>query len=94
MNGLHSFDELRRSLNNEPYVVQIYFAYETDYLCGLSTFGRKIEWMRANPKVGVKVRAVEYSVQAGDDWNANACFCLMNKNEVQGSRQLYRSISR
>jgi nitroimidazol reductase NimA-like FMN-containing flavoprotein (pyridoxamine 5'-phosphate oxidase superfamily) len=40
----------------------MYFAYETDYLCGLSTFGRKIEWMRANPKVCVKVRALEYSV--------------------------------
>ena len=62
MNGLHSFDHPRRSRNNEPYVVPMYFAYETDYLCGLSTFGRKIEWMRANPKVCVKVRALEYSV--------------------------------
>jgi nitroimidazol reductase NimA-like FMN-containing flavoprotein (pyridoxamine 5'-phosphate oxidase superfamily) len=44
--------------NNEPYVVPIYFAYESDYLYGFSTFGRKIEWMRANPKVCVEVEEI------------------------------------
>lgn len=40
--------------NNEPYIVPTYFAYEPDNLYGFSTFGRKIEWMRANPRVCVQ----------------------------------------
>lgn len=43
---------------NQPYVVPIYFAYEPDLLYGFTTFGRKIEWMRANPKVCVEVEEV------------------------------------
>jgi nitroimidazol reductase NimA-like FMN-containing flavoprotein (pyridoxamine 5'-phosphate oxidase superfamily) len=50
--------------NNEPYVVPIYFAYETDYLYGFSTFGRKIEWMRASPKVCVEVE----EIASHDSW--------------------------
>ena len=43
------------SHNNEPYVLPMYFAYETDYLYGFSTFGRKIDWMRTNPRLCVEV---------------------------------------
>ncbi len=50
-----SLGRLGCSLDNQPYVVPIYFAYEPDYIYVLSTFGRKIEWMRANPKVCVEV---------------------------------------
>ena len=39
------------SYENQPYVVPIYFAYEEGYLYGFSTFGQKVKWMRANPKV-------------------------------------------
>lgn len=42
------------SLDDQPYVVPIYFAYEPDYIYVLSTFGQKVEWMRANPKVCVQ----------------------------------------
>jgi uncharacterized protein len=49
------FGRLGCSHNNQPYVVPIYFAYEPDHLYGFSTFGRKIEWMRANPRVCVEV---------------------------------------
>ena len=52
------FGHLACSHNNEPYVVPMYFAYETDYLYGFSIFGRKIEWMRANPKVCIEVDEV------------------------------------
>jgi nitroimidazol reductase NimA-like FMN-containing flavoprotein (pyridoxamine 5'-phosphate oxidase superfamily) len=34
-----------------PYVVPVHFAYEPDRLYGSSTLGRKIEWMRQNPRV-------------------------------------------
>ncbi|HME35979.1 MAG TPA: pyridoxamine 5'-phosphate oxidase family protein [Candidatus Sulfotelmatobacter sp.] len=50
-----SLGRLGCSLGDQPYVVPINFAYEPGYIYVLSTFGRKIEWMRANPKVCVEV---------------------------------------
>ena len=41
-------------MDNEPYIVPIYFAYELDHLYGFSTPGRKLELMRSNPKVCVE----------------------------------------
>jgi uncharacterized protein len=48
------FGRLGCTLDNEPYVVPIYFAYHADLLYAFSTVGRKIEWMRVNPKVCVE----------------------------------------
>ncbi len=53
-----SLGRLGCSLDNQPYVVPISFAYEPNYIYVLSTFGQKIEWMRANPKVCVEVEEV------------------------------------
>jgi nitroimidazol reductase NimA-like FMN-containing flavoprotein (pyridoxamine 5'-phosphate oxidase superfamily) len=39
------------SLNDQPYVVPVCFAYESRHLYIFSTLGQKIEWMRQNPKV-------------------------------------------
>ncbi|HXY08418.1 MAG TPA: pyridoxamine 5'-phosphate oxidase family protein [Terriglobales bacterium] len=39
------------SLENQPYVIPICFAYEPGYLYVFSTLGQKIKWMRQNPKV-------------------------------------------
>ena len=50
-----SLGRLGCSLDNQPYVVPINFAYEPGYIYVLSTFGRKVEWMRSNPKVCVEV---------------------------------------
>ncbi|SRR6266487_2918019 len=50
-----SFGRLGCSLDNQPYVVPLYFVYESDYIYSLSTFGQKIEWMRENPKVCVQI---------------------------------------
>lgn len=50
-----SIGRLGCSLNDQPYVVPIYFAYEADYIYALSTVGQKIEWMRQNPRVCVQV---------------------------------------
>lgn len=38
---------------NQPYVIPIYFAYESEQLFGFSTDGQKIRWMRENPLVCV-----------------------------------------
>jgi len=46
-----SLGRLACSLENQPYVVPVCFAYEPEYLYVFSTVGQKIEWMRQNPKV-------------------------------------------
>src|ERR1700687_318816 len=46
-----SLGRLACSLNDQPYVVPVAFSYEPDCIYIFSTFGKKIEWMRKNPKV-------------------------------------------
>jgi nitroimidazol reductase NimA-like FMN-containing flavoprotein (pyridoxamine 5'-phosphate oxidase superfamily) len=46
-----SVGRLACSLDNQPYVVPVCFAYELDQIYIFSTFGKKIEWLRQNPKV-------------------------------------------
>ena len=43
------------SLDNQPYVVPVYLAYEPGRVYVFSTIGKKIEWMRANPKVCIQI---------------------------------------
>lgn len=52
------------SLNDQPYVIPVGIAYETDSIYVFSTFGQKIKWMRANPKVCVQVD----EVRGQSDW--------------------------
>jgi nitroimidazol reductase NimA-like FMN-containing flavoprotein (pyridoxamine 5'-phosphate oxidase superfamily) len=59
-----SYGRLACSCNNRPYIVPIYFAFETDRLFCFSTLGRKIEWMRENPLVCLEAD----EVRAHDDW--------------------------
>lgn len=54
-----SFGHLGCSLNDQPYVVPIFFEYDADYLYVLSTQGQKIEWMRQNPKVCVQIDEIK-----------------------------------
>ena len=58
-----SLGRLGCSLDNQPYVVPIRFAYEPDYVYALSTLGQKIEWMRANPEVCLEVDEIENQSQ-------------------------------
>jgi uncharacterized protein len=53
-----SMGRLGCSLDHQPYVVPIYFAYERDYIYVFSTLGQKIDWMRANPKVCIQVEEI------------------------------------
>lgn len=45
------------ALLNQPYVVPVSFVFDPkeESLVGFSTMGRKIEWMRVNPRVCVAV---------------------------------------
>ncbi|MBZ5650551.1 MAG: pyridoxamine 5'-phosphate oxidase family protein [Acidobacteriia bacterium] len=46
-----SIGRLACSLNDQPYIVPVAFSYEPNCLYFFSTLGKKIEWMRQNPKV-------------------------------------------
>jgi uncharacterized protein len=46
-----SIGRLACSLDNQPYVVPVAFSYEPEWIYIFSTLGKKIKWMRQNPKV-------------------------------------------
>jgi len=48
---------------SQPYVVPIYYVYSEYSLYSLTTVGRKIEWMRANPLVCLEVDDVVHESQ-------------------------------
>ena len=50
-----SLGRLGCSLDNQPYVLPIYFVYEPDNVYVFSTSGQKTECMRTNPKVCLEV---------------------------------------
>jgi uncharacterized protein len=54
-----SVGRLGCSFENQPYVVRINFAYDSGYLYVFSTFGQKVKWMRANPKVCVQTDQIQ-----------------------------------
>src|ERR1700746_3492193 len=43
------------SHQDQPYVIPTYLAYDDGWIYVFSTFGKKIEWMRENPKVCVEI---------------------------------------
>jgi uncharacterized protein len=51
------------SLDDQPYVLPIYFAYEADHVYVLSTLGRKVKWMRTNPKVCIQIDEIKNQCQ-------------------------------
>ena len=54
-----SLGRIACSLDNQPYVVPICFSYEApQHIYIFSTLGKKIEWMRQNPKVCLEVDEV------------------------------------
>jgi nitroimidazol reductase NimA-like FMN-containing flavoprotein (pyridoxamine 5'-phosphate oxidase superfamily) len=49
-----SIGRLGCSLNDQPYVVPVTFSYEPNSLYIFSTVGKKIKWMRQNPKISLQ----------------------------------------
>jgi nitroimidazol reductase NimA-like FMN-containing flavoprotein (pyridoxamine 5'-phosphate oxidase superfamily) len=74
---------------DQPYVVPIRFSYDGDRNClyGFSSLGRKIEWMRENPKVCVEVEDIE----SNDRWTTLVIFGryeeIDDSPELSGTRQ-------
>jgi len=58
-----SIGRLGCSLHDQPYVVPVYFVYESDYIYVFSTVGQKIEWMRKNPRVCMQVDEISNESQ-------------------------------
>jgi uncharacterized protein len=49
------FGHLACSNEGQPYIVPIYFAFQSRVAYSFSMPGRKVEWMRKNPKVCLQV---------------------------------------
>jgi uncharacterized protein len=56
--------------DNQPYIVPIFFVMDEDYLYSFSIAGRKIDWMRENPRVCVEID----SVKSWSDWTSVIAF--------------------
>ena len=58
--GRTSLGRLACARDDQPYIVPIFFSVDLGENClyGFSTVGRKIEWMRDNPKVCVEVEGI------------------------------------
>jgi uncharacterized protein len=64
------FGRLACSCNDRPYIVPIYFCFDSDRLYGFSTVGQKINWMRQNPLVCVEAD----DIRAHDNWESVVVF--------------------
>lgn len=54
-----SIGRLACSLDDQPYIVPVAFSYEPNRIYIFSTLGKKIEWMRQNPKVCLQADEIE-----------------------------------
>lgn len=59
----HRLCRLACAKDGQPYIVPIYFAHASNYLYAFSMPGKKIDLMRANPKVSVVVEDHEQGRQ-------------------------------
>lgn len=48
------FGRLACVRGQQPYIVPVYVSYDGEHLYGVTTPGRKVEWLRANPLVCVE----------------------------------------
>ena len=59
-----SIGRLACSLDNQPYVVPVAFSYDAECIYIFSTDGKKIKWMRQNPKVCLQAD----EIGSGSNW--------------------------
>jgi len=76
-----SFGRLACSLDNQPYIVPVDFAYEPDCIYIFSSVGKKIEWMRQNPKVCLQADEIENRANWLRTWagTTRAVFSILAK---------------
>ena len=86
-----SVGRLGCSFENQSYVVPINFAYDRGYLYFFSTFGQKVKWMRANPKVCVQTD----QIQSESEWSSvvvNGEYEELPEPQYTAERQLASSL--
>lgn len=86
-----SIGRLGCSLEDQPYVVPINFAYDSGYLYVFSTFGQKVKWMRANPKACVQTD----QIQSESEWSSvvvNGEYEELPEPQYSAERQLASSL--
>lgn len=44
--------------DNQPYITPFSFVYHDDFIYGFGTVGKRIDWMRANPRVCVEIEKI------------------------------------
>jgi len=54
-----SFGRLGCSLGDQPYIVPVCLASDGEFIYVFSTLGKKIAWMRANPKVCIQIDEIK-----------------------------------
>jgi uncharacterized protein len=54
-----SFGRLGCSRGDQPYIVPVCLASDGDFIYVFSTLGKKIVWMRANPKVCIQIDEIK-----------------------------------
>lgn len=45
--------------DSQPYITPLHFAYQDHFIYSFGTVGKRIRWMRANPKVCVEIEKLE-----------------------------------
>lgn len=86
-----SIGRLGCSLEDQPYVVPINFAYDSGYLYVFSTLGQKVKWMRANPKACVQTD----QIQSESEWSSvvvNGEYEELPEPQYSAERQLASSL--
>ena len=74
------------SLKDQPYIVPVTFSYETGSIYIFSTVGRKIEYMRQNPKVCFQVD----EICTPSNWMSvivYGTYCELSKTEKPSERE-------
>jgi uncharacterized protein len=59
----NTIGRLACSRHDQPYILPIYFVYESDLLFAFTTDGQKVDWMRTNPKVCVEIDEISNHFQ-------------------------------
>lgn len=76
------------SLDNQPYIVPVQFSYEPCCVYIFSTLGKKIKWMRQNPKVSLQAD----EIGSWSNWvSVVVTGTYLELNEPQYTRQLERA---
>lgn len=56
-----SFGRLGCANDSQPYITPFHFVYHDHYIYSFGTIGRKIEWLRLNPRACVEVEDIANS---------------------------------